>query len=219
MTGVFAYNIFFFLGMKTIAAGRASLIVATNPVFISLLSVLLFREKLPSGKITGAILCLCGATLVISRGNPSALFTGGVGPGELYVTGCVASWVAYTLIGKVIMKDFTPLAAVTCSCIIGATALLPTALLENITELIGGFSLTDWAGILYLAFFGTVLGFYWYYEGIQAIGPSRASVFINFVPVSGVFLGWLLLDEVVNLSLLAGASLVVGGVYLTNRPR
>ena len=51
MTGVFAYNIFFFLGMKTISAGRASLIAATNPVFISLLSALLFGERLNSAKV------------------------------------------------------------------------------------------------------------------------------------------------------------------------
>jgi drug/metabolite transporter (DMT)-like permease len=70
--------------------------------------------------------------------------------------------------------------------------------------------------ILYLGFFGTVLGFFWYYEGIRAIGPSRASGFINFVPVSGVFFGWLILDETVNLSLLAGAVMVMAGVYFTN---
>jgi len=98
-------------------------------------------------------------------------------------------------------------------------ALLTPALLENITGLIGGFYLRDWIGILYLGFFGTVLGFFWYYQGIKAIGPSRASVFINFVPVSGVFFGWLMLDEAVNLSLLTGAALVLSGVYLTNRPR
>ena len=57
-----------------------------------------------------------------------------------------------------------------------------------------------------------------YYEGIRAIGPSRTSVFIDFVPVSGVFFGWLILDETVNLSLLVGTVLVIAGVYLTNRP-
>jgi drug/metabolite transporter (DMT)-like permease len=218
MTGVFAYNVFFFLGLKTVTAGRAALIVANNPVFISLLSAILFGERLHSGKIAGIIFSLSGAIIVISRGNPVALFTGGVGWGELCIVGCVASWVAYSLIGKVIMKDFKPLAAVTWSCLIGATALLPLALFENMTQLAGGFSLADWAGILYLAFFGTVIGFFWYYEGIQEIGLSRASVFINFVPVSGVFLGWLILGEAVNFSLLAGAALVIGGVYLTNRP-
>jgi drug/metabolite transporter (DMT)-like permease len=216
---IFAYNIFFFLGMKIVAAGRASLIVATNPMFIALFSAVFFRERLDRGKIMGILLGLTGATVVISRGNPLTLFTGGVGWGEACIAGMVVSWTAYTLIGKLIMKDVTPLAAVTISCLIGAAALFPLSLLENITGLIGGFYLQDWAGIIFLGFFGTVLGFFWYYEGIKAIGPSRASVFINFVPVSGVFFGWQILDESVNLSLLAGAALIMAGVYLTNRPR
>jgi drug/metabolite transporter (DMT)-like permease len=218
MTGVFAHNVFFFYGMQTIAAGRASLIVATNPIFISLLSALFFRQRLDAKKVAGIFLCLTGATIVISRGDPLSILTGGVGRGDVYLLGCVASWVAYSLIGKVIMKDFSPLAAVTYSCIIGAAALLVPAYLEGLPGLIGNFYPADWIGILYLGFFGTVLGFFWYYEGIRAIGPSRASVFINFVPVCGVFFGWLMLDEAVNLSLLAGAALVMAGVYLTNRP-
>ncbi len=218
MTGVFAYNVFFFLGMKTIPAGRASLIVATNPVFISLLSAVVFRERLNSAKVKGIFLCLTGATIVISRGDPLSIFTGSVGWGEIYVLGCVASWVAYSLIGKVIMRDFSPLAAVTYSCLIGGAALLIPACMEDLPNLIGSLHPEDWIGIVYLGFFGTVLGFFWYYEGIRAIGPSRASVFINFVPVSGVFFGWLMLGETVNLSLLAGAVLVMAGVYLTNRP-
>lgn len=218
MTGVFAYNVFFFLGMKTIPAGRASLIVATNPVFISLLSALIFRERLNSAKVKGIFLCLTGATIVISRGDPLSIFTGSVGWGEIYVLCCVASWVAYSLIGKVIMKDFSPLAAVTYSCLIGGAALFIPACMEDLPGLIGSLYPVDWIGIVYLGFFGTVLGFFWYYEGIRAIGPSRASVFINFVPVSGVFFGWLILGETVNLSLLAGAALVMAGVYLINRP-
>lgn len=217
MTGVFAYNVFFFLGMKTITAGRASLIVATNPVFIALLSALFFRQRLDVKMGAGIVLCLTGATIVISRGNPAALFTGGAGWGDVYLLGCVASWVAYSLIGKVIMKEFSPLSAVTYSCVIGAAALFVPAWREGLFEWVGGYDTRDWIGILYLGFFGTVLGFFWYYEGIRAIGPSRASVFINFVPVSGVFFGWLMLDEAVNLSLIAGAALVIAGVYLTNR--
>lgn len=219
MTGVFAYNVFFFSGLQTITAGRASLIVAINPVLISLLSDLFFHEKLHTAKVAGAILCLSGVVLVVSRGNPLSLFSGGVGRGELFILGCVVSWVSYSLIGKAIMKDLKPFAAVLYSCAIGAAALFPLALAENMTEKIGGFGVIDWSALLYLAFFGTVIGFYWYYEGIAAIGAARASVFINLVPVSGVFLGWLLLGEPVNLSIIAGAALVMGGVYLTNMPR
>ena len=219
MTGVFAYNVFFFLGMKTVAAGRASLIVGTNPIFISLLSALIFRERLNARGVSGVFLCLAGAAIVVSRGDPLSIFTGGIGWGEIYLLCCVASWVAYTLIGKVIMKELSPLAAVTYSCLIGGAAMLIPACVEGLPGLIGTMALNDWIGIVYLGFFGTVLGFFWYYEGIRAIGPTRASVFINFVPVSGIFFGWLILGEAVNLSLLVGALLVMAGVYLTNRPR
>ena len=51
------------------------------------------------------------------------IFRGKLGWGEVYILGCVASWVAYSLIGKVIMKDLSPLHAVTYSCLIGTLAL------------------------------------------------------------------------------------------------
>jgi len=66
MTGVFAYNIFFLNGMKFITAGRASLIVAMNPVFISLLAVLFFKDRLNWVRGTGILLSVFGAVIVIS---------------------------------------------------------------------------------------------------------------------------------------------------------
>jgi drug/metabolite transporter (DMT)-like permease len=72
--------------------------------------------------------------------------------------------------------------------------------------------------LFYLGFFGTVLGVFWYYQGIQTIGPTRAGVFINFVPVSAVVLSFVILGEPVTPALAAGAVLVLSGVYLTTRP-
>jgi drug/metabolite transporter (DMT)-like permease len=80
-----------------------------------------------------------------------------------------------------------------------------------------GYPAVAWLGLGYLAIFGTVLGFLWYYEGIQAIGATRASLFINFVPVSAVLMAFVILGEPLTFALLAGAALVTGGVFLTNR--
>jgi len=217
LSGVFAYNACFFAGLKTITASRASLIIATQPAFIALLSSWFFREKLDSLKIPGIMLSIAGAVTVISRGHPLTLFSNSIGPGEAYILGCVASWVSYTLIGKAAMKSLSPLPAVTWSCGVGAVCLLPFALAEGILWSIGGFSLTAWVGILYLGFFGSALGFFWYYEGIKAIGAARAGIFINLVPVSSIVLACLILDETLDASLAAGAVLVISGVYLTNR--
>jgi drug/metabolite transporter (DMT)-like permease len=86
----------------------------------------------------------------------------------------------------------------------------------GLLERVGTFSLVNWLSLAYLGIFGTVIGFIWYYEGIRAIGAGRASLFINFVPLGAILMGYLFLGEPVTLSLVAGTLLVVGGVYLTS---
>lgn len=218
MTGVFLYNVFFLTGMQTVQAGRASVIVASNPVLISLFAALLFRgERMTALKALGVALSVCGAVFVITRGNPAEIFQGAVGRGEMLIFGCVASWVSYSLIGKIVMRDVLPVSAVTYACLIGSAALLPPAIIEGMAGSLGGYSTAAWLSIVYLGFFGTCLGFIWYYEGIREIGPSRAGVFINFVPISAVIMSFFLLGETIDASLLIGAALVLSGIYLTNR--
>jgi len=216
MTGIFSYNIFFFKGLKIIDAGRAALIIANNPVFITLLASYFFKERLNIFKLAGVAISVTGAIVVISRGNPLDILSGSLGWGELYIFFCVLSWVAFSLIGKSVMSDLSPVVAITYSSVAGTALIFIPAWLEGIAFKILTYSISDWLGIVYLGFFGTVLGFVWYYEGIKKIGPSRASLFINFVPVSAVFLAFFMLKEPVTLSLLAGTIMVSSGVYLTN---
>ena len=218
LSGVFAYNIFFFKGLKIIDAGRAALIIALNPIFICLLSACFFKERLTILKVIGILISVSVAIVVISRGDFSGIFSGGLGQGELYILVCVLSWASYSVIGKVVMKELSPLVAVTWSTLIGTLLLLVPAFSEGLFNNIFSLSGLDWAAIFYLGFFGTVVGFVWYYEAIQIIGATRAGLFINFVPISAIILAFFLLDEPVTMSLLTGALLVSSGVYLTNLP-
>lgn len=70
--------------------------------------------------------------------------------------------------------------------------------------------------LLYIGAFGTVVGFVWYYEGVKRIGASRAAIFTNLVPVFGVLLSALLLDEALTLSMVTGVLLAVAGVTIMN---
>ncbi len=219
MTGVLLYNVFFLKGMQTVQAGRASVIVASNPVLIALFAALLFRgERLTPLKALGVALSVAGAVYVITRGSPGEILQGAIGRGELLIFGCVASWVSYSLIGKIVMRDVLPVSAVTYACLIGSAGLLPPALVEGMAGNLGSYSLSAWLSIVYLGFFGTCLGFIWYYEGIKEIGPSKAGVFINVVPISAVIMSFFLLGETIDASLLTGGALVLAGIYLTNRP-
>ena len=218
LSGVLAYNLLFFAGLQSVEAGRASLIIAANPVLIALASSWLFREHLGPVRVVGIVLSVCGAVVVIGRGDIPGLLSSGVGRGELMLLGCVISWVVYTLIGRRVLGGMSPLLAVSYSSVTG-TLLLAAATLGR-----GGIALEPlldvrvWLNVAYLAVFGTVLAFVWFYKGVHALGAARAGQFINLVPVSGVCLGAWLLDEPVTWSLLLGGVLVLLGLWLTNRP-
>lgn len=217
MTGVFAYNVFFFKGLRLIEAGRAAAIIANNPVFIAIFSALFFKEKLNWIRSTGILISVTGAVVVISRGHLQNIWAGGFGWGELFIFCSVLSWVSFSLIGKKIMSNLSPLVSVFYASTIGAVALFPPALMEGILIDVNNYTTLDWISFVYLGFFGTVLGFLWYYQGIKMIGPTRAGLFINFVPVSAIILAYFILGEPITVSLFAGTILVVTGVYLTNK--
>jgi len=216
LIGVFAYNALFFNALRLIHAGRAAVIIALNPVFIGLLAAYLFKDKLSPIKLIGILLSVTGAVIVISRGEFSQILGGGIGWGEILTLGCMASWVAYSLIGKAILKGMSPLVSVSYSSAIGTVALFVPACAEGMIGQVTGYGLLEWLGIGYLGIFGTVLGFVWYYEGIKKIGPTRAGQFINFVPVSAIILAFFILGEPITWSLLVGGFFVLSGVYLTN---
>lgn len=217
-TGVFLYSFFFFNGLETITAGRAALIVACIPVCIAAVSAIFYKESFGAVRIAGTLLSLAGVAMVISDGSPLELIRGGIRKGDLYILGCVASWTAYSLGGKATMRTLSPLYSVTWSCVFGALLLLPAALASGLTHEAMAATPLDWLCIVYLGVLATGLAYCWYYAAIQSLGASRAGIFINLVPVFAVILGFLLLAEPIHLSLLVGGMMVVGGVWLTNRP-
>jgi drug/metabolite transporter (DMT)-like permease len=217
LTGVFSYNICFFSGLRYIEAGRASLIIALNPMAITIGAVLLYGERLSLLQCVGLLISLCGAFLVISNGDPAILFSGGFGWGETAIIGCVISWAAYSLIGRSVLKAMTPLSAVFYSALFGALMLFPATLVDGSLPNPGSYAAADWLSLLFLGILGTAAGFTLYYRAITKIGAARSSVFINLVPLFSILLAWLFLAETVNLSVLFGGAILMTGVYLTNR--
>ena len=216
-TGVFCYNICFFSGLRYIEAGRASLIIALNPMAITVGAVFLFGERLSLLQCAGLLISLFGAFLVISNGNPAILISGGIGWGEIAILGCVISWAAYSLIGRNVLKSMSPLSAVFYSALFGALMLFPATLVGEAPLQIHTYSSADWISLLFLGILGTAAGFSLYYQAIRAIGSARSSVFINLVPLFSILLAWIFLGETINFSVLGGGIILMSGVYLTNK--
>jgi drug/metabolite transporter (DMT)-like permease len=222
VSGIFLYNFFFLYGLQHITAGRGALVVALNPVMVAVVAWTFTRERVTMLKGLGAVVAFLGCLLVITDGNPAALWRGEVGVGEWLVFGCVVCWTIYTFVGRAATKTLSPLIATAYGCIIGWLMLLTALLLRDtvtLALLTPHFSARAWSSILFLGIFGTTLGFTWYNDGVRRIGAARAAAFINLVPVAAVLLGALLLDERLGLPVLAGGAMILLGVWLTNRTR
>lgn len=214
-SGIFAYNYFFFKGLKTIPASRGALLAALNPTIVMLLSAFFYKEKITARKLIGILVSLAGVVIVISRGRVTELISS-LETGDLFMLGCPVTWAMYTLAARPALKHTTPLQASTWASLSGCLMLLMFSSTEPYPVEI---PVKVWLALSYLGIIGTVVAFVWYYDGIKKIGPTRTSIFNNLVPVFAVIFSVLILREEVSWYTWVGGAMVIGGVLFVNLRR
>ena len=219
LIGIFFYNVCFFSSFQFISASRSSLIVAMSPAGIGLASFIFLNERIGITQWLGIVFSLVGvATIIISK-DPTALAMGAnTWKGDSFIMGCVASWVTYTMISKRIIAAIGIINSLFYSLVVGTVLLGAAALITgqaNLTAILQ-LSYLDWLSLLFLGVLSSALSCLWYYKGIEQIGATQASVYISLVPVFGVSLGMLLLNEPITLLMVIGGIKVILGVYLCN---
>jgi drug/metabolite transporter (DMT)-like permease len=217
VTGVVIYSIMLFSGLARITAVRASVLMALTPAVVALITAALFRERIGPAAVFGIVLAFSGATVTITDGNARALVAHGVSAGDAFLLGGVISWATYTIIARFAMERLAALTVLAYSSVLGVVFLAPIAIGGAISAVRVVPAPETIIGLLYLAFGAAGLAYLLYYEGIRAIGPTRASVFLNVEPVAAIVLGVLILGEPITIPLAIGAVLVMSGLYLVNR--
>jgi drug/metabolite transporter (DMT)-like permease len=214
-SGIFAYNFFFFKGLKSIPASRGALLVGLNPTIVMLASAIFLNERITGRKLIGILISLLGVAVVISRGKLVELFSS-LEVGDLFMLGCPVTWAIYTLAGREALKYTTPLQASTWASLSGAVMLLMFTGTETYPATV---SPSVWIALAYLGIIGTVVAFVWYYEGIRKIGATQTAIFTNLIPVFAVILSVIILQEKVSWYTWLGGALVIGGVLFVNLKR
>lgn len=219
VSGIFLYNVCFLYGLKFIEAGRGALVVALTPAVIALADWLVFRAPMSPRKGAGIALAMLGCLLVVTRGDIHLLTRGGVGAGEVLILGCVVLWTVYTFVGRRVNRHLSPLAATFGASLTGWAMLTVAALADGSLFALDAVHFDGFASIVFLGVLGTALSFTWYAAAVRDVGPTRAGMFINLVPVFGVLLGAWMLQERLAAATYAGGALVILGVLTINAPQ
>ena len=220
--GVLGYASFFLLALQLVPAGRAAIVITLNPAVTLLCAALLFREALNWTIGLGVAMAIAGALWAITSGASDQALASPLGTGELLLLGCVLCWVAYTLIGRVVLTRIDALTTVTVTAVLGAVMLLAASLVVEGPAAWAALvhaPLAVWACLAGLALGSTALAYAWYFQGVKDLGAGAAAGYMALVPVFGVLFSSLWLDEPVGFALVAGGLLAIFGMVVMHYGR
>ena len=206
-----------YYGLRLTTVTNAALLNAAAPVSLALLSFVFLKERLSARATTGILLSVIGVGIIITRGSLDVVANSQYNLGDLILLATQLSWGVYTIYGRHLMLRISPLAATTYTYVAGACWLIVASLMLewgqwNPTDT----SLSSWIAIAYQTVFGTFAHF-WFYDAVSTLGPSRAGIFLNLVPVMAIGIAYFFLHETITIPHLIGGGVVISGILVATR--
>lgn len=201
-----------------VPSGLASLLIATEPIFVFALSSAANRRwKMNAPLAAGVLLGLAGVAVLMGH----SAFASGTGMlvGALAVLGGALAWSIGIIYSRRSHLSGSPLLLSALSLLAGAAMLLATGTLAGEWR---GFAFSQvsarsWEALAYLIVFGSVVAFTAYNWLLEHYSPTLVATHTYINPIVAVLLGWLLAGEALTVSLLASTGLVIAAVILVDR--
>lgn len=213
--GITAYQLFFIQAIHMTQASAASVIMATSPIFIALLSTALGQERIPWAGWAGIIVSFAGFVLVVSGENGGfSLSWHGHRAAALILLANIC-WAGYTVFSKPVLERNSPFKLAALSTAAGTFLYLPFAFRDLTAVPWGRISWQGWAAILYAGLVSIVFGFVIWYDSVQKVGSSKTGIYSNLSPIFAVAIAGAFLGERLSGFQAAGSLIVLAGVYLT----
>ncbi len=214
--GVTTPNALMFESARFTSGVNLAIIQGVSPVLVLLGGWLAFRARIGALRALGAVITLSGVALIAVRGEAAGFASLSFNVGDLLAFLGAVSAAGYAL-GLRNPPTLPPLALFNGIAMAAFVTSFPLMLIE---AAVGG---AIWPGLeglailSYVAIFTSIVGHVTFMRIIALIGPGRASLFQNLVPIAGAFLSVWLLGEDFHLYHAAALALVLGGIWISER--
>ena len=207
-----------FKGLSLTTVSHASLMVATLPMLLAVAAVLFSREQLHFGGWLALAASTIGAGLIALSSKNSSGAVRASTYGDLLVVLSMFAAIAWILISKRLMRQYSPMIVTASVYWIGMLLLAVVVLIASGVPSVH-YSTRAWVAVAeqgLLATASTTLLWNW---GLKRTPASQAGIFVNLEPLVGAILGVSLLHENLGIMAVAGAALIIeGAVYFSLRP-
>jgi drug/metabolite transporter (DMT)-like permease len=220
VTSVAAYNTLLYLALQTTSAINAILLAAAMPIMIVVLSWLWLGEAIGWKRGVGVLVSLAGVLAVVARGDMAVLAALQLQTGDAWMLMAVLSWAVYSVLLRRHPAGLDPVALLTVLVALGVPCILPFYLWELSQGQVWQPTAETLAIIAYVGIFPSVLAYYFWNEGVAALGANTAGQYTYLMPVFTAILAVIFLDESFRWFHAAGLGLIFFGIWLaTPRPR
>ncbi|MDR4494522.1 MAG: DMT family transporter [Nitrospirales bacterium] len=216
--GVLGNHLLILFGLQFIGAGAAGVIIGSSPAITAFLSSVILKDIALRVIWVGCLVSFVGVLFITGRSGIEGVGSNPLLGGGLVLSGLVC-WALYTIGCRRTMERFSPLAVTWITLSVSLIFEIPL-LLFNHKVLVAGFEsvpLFGWAALVYVMVFATAVGQQAWLYGVEGVGPSRAGIFGNLIPVSALLFSFMILGESVGFRELTGIGLIVFGVWLVDR--
>ena len=205
------------VGLNFTSATNTSLINASQPTITALLCWIFLRERLAVRQWCGIGLAFAGIAVILTRGDIGALRHFAFNGGDLLVLLAMLGFATYGINIRKIPAEFHVTESLFAIIVLGALLLLPFYIAESLTYMT--MPVTARAGMIVvaLALLVSVIGMSLWTRGNQLIGPNRAAVYVNLIPLFGMLLAVAFLGEQVRPHHFLGGAMVCAGMLLALR--
>jgi drug/metabolite transporter (DMT)-like permease len=210
LSGFTFYNVALNIGEVNIAAGPASLLVQTVPIWTILMAMLFLKERLRLWGWLGIVISFCGV-LVIAFGNGQSFH---LTWGAVLILSAAISSSVYNILQKQMLASYRPVEITTYAIWAGTLLLLPYA-----NGLLGQMQVAPHdatLAVVYLGVFPAALAYTIWAFLLSKMPAGRAASFLYAVPVMAFLIGWVWLGETLKVIDLVGGFFALGGVVLVN---
>lgn len=214
LIGNTVYEFIFINGIARTTAGNSSLILATTPIFIALLSSILGVEKVERRIWQSVILSFIGIVLIVLGGGKAITIANQSWVGDLLILAGAICWSTYTVLSKPLLKRYTPLKLTTLTIAIGTPPLILLSIPSIITQDFSSVSTEGLLSLLYSSCLAIAIGYVIWYTGVKRIGSARTALYDNLMTVIAVAVAWVILSESMTPLQIVGAALVFVSLYL-----
>ena len=203
-------------GLQYTSASNTGWIIGTAPIFMAILGLIFYKEKVSLLQLAGIFIALIGLLLLIGKGDITNI---GLieNKGDLLVLGSAFTWGVYSMVNKKISLSYSPLMTILYLFLMMAVIIIPFNLNSETIDSVINLSTISWMWILFLGIFCSGIAYVIWAQALRDMESAKVGAFLYFEPLVTVVAAWFFLNEEITLLMIFSGLLITAGVFIVNK--